>query len=153
MSDDLEEMGPVHYLVVQFPGNLITGQGLPLLVDLVERDIIRILDFLFVEKGKDGTVSVLELKDAGDEVDLTVFEGATSGLMGDDDIKEAGNALQPGNSAALLVYENVWAAPLARELRRGGAQMVASGRIPVQALLASLEAIETAPSGAGSAIA
>jgi hypothetical protein len=153
MSDDLEEMGPVDYLVVEFPGNRMTGQGLPLLVDLVERGIIRILDFLFVEKGKDGTVSVLELKDAGDEVDLTVFEGATSGLMGDDDIKEAGNALQPGNSAALLVYENVWAAPLARELRRGGAQMVASGRIPVQALLASLEAIETAPSGAGSAIA
>lgn len=153
MSDDLEEMGPVDYLVVEFPGNRMTGQGLPLLVDLVDRGIIRILDFLFVEKGKDGTVSAMELKDAGDEVDLTVFEGATSGLMGDDDIKEAGNALQPGNSAALLVYENVWAAPLARELRRGGAQMVASGRIPIQALLASLEAIETAPSGAGSAIA
>ncbi|MGY6023587.1 DUF6325 family protein [Streptomyces spinosirectus] len=153
MSDDLEEMGPVDYLVVEFPGNRMTGEGLPLLVDLVDRGIVRILDFLFVRKDEDGTVSVLELKEAGDGADLSVFEGASSGLMGDDDIKEAGNAVQPGNSAALLVYENVWAAPLARALRRGGAQMVASGRIPVQALLASLEAIETSPSGAGSAIA
>ncbi|MFG2789579.1 DUF6325 family protein [Streptomyces sp. NPDC048419] len=153
MSDDLEEMGPVDYLVVEFPGSRMTGEGLPLLVDLVDRGIVRIFDFLFVQKDKDGTVSVLELKDVGDEVDLTIFEGASSGLMGDDDIKEAGNAIQPGNSAALLVYENVWAAPLARALRRGGAQMVASGRIPVQALLASLEAIETSSSGAGSAIA
>jgi uncharacterized membrane protein len=153
MSDDLEEMGPVDYLVVEFPGSRMTGEGLPLLVDLVDRGIVRIFDFLFVQKDMDGTVSVLELKDVGDEVDLTIFEGASSGLMGDDDIKEAGKAIQPGNSAALLVYENVWAAPLARALRRGGAQMVASGRIPVQALLASLEAIETSSSGAGSAIA
>lgn len=148
MSDDVEDMGPVDYLVVEFPGNRMTGKGFPMLVDLVDRGIIRIFDFLFVRKDKDGTVSVLELKDVGDEIDLTVFEGAASGLLGDDDVKEAGNVLQPGNSAALLVYENVWAAPLARELRRGGAQMVASGRIPVQALLASLDAIETAPSGA-----
>lgn len=148
MSDDVEDMGPVDYLVVEFPGNRMTGKGFPMLVDLVDRGIIRIFDFLFVRKDKDGTVSVLELKDVRDEIDLTVFEGAASGLLGDDDVKEAGNVLQPGNSAALLVYENVWAAPLARELRRGGAQMVASGRIPVQALLASLDAIETAPSGA-----
>ncbi|MFF4253727.1 DUF6325 family protein [Streptomyces sp. NPDC001663] len=152
MSDDLEEMGPVDYLVVEFPGNRMTGEGFPLLVDLVDRGIIRIFDFLFVRKDEDGSVSVLELKDVGDEVDLSVFEGASSGLMGDEDIKEAGNVLEPGNSAALLVYENVWAAPLARALRRSGAQMVASGRIPVQALLASLEAAETAASGAGSAV-
>ena len=152
MSDDLEEMGPVDYLVVEFPGNRMTGEGFPLLVDLVDRSIIRIFDFLFVRKDEDGSVSVLELKDVGDEVDLSVFEGASSGLMGDEDIKEAGNVLEPGNSAALLVYENVWAAPLARALRRSGAQMVASGRIPVQALLASLEAAETAASGAGSAV-
>ncbi|MEU6257986.1 DUF6325 family protein [Streptomyces sp. NPDC047043] len=152
MSDDLEEMGPVDYLVVEFPGNRMTGEGFPLLVDLVDRGIIRILDFLFVRKDKDGSVSVLELKEVGDEVDLSVFEGASSGLMGDEDIKEAGNVLEPGNSAALLVYENVWAAPLARALRRSGAQMVASGRIPVQALLASLDAAEAAASGAGSAV-
>lgn len=151
MSDDLEEMGPVDYLVVEFPGNRMTGEGLPLLVDLVDRGIIRIFDFLFVRKDEDGSVSAMELKELGDEVDLSVFEGASSGLIGDDDIREAGEVLQPGNSAALLVYENAWAAPLARALRRGGAQMVAGGRIPVQALLASLDAIETAASGAESA--
>ncbi|MFE1439618.1 DUF6325 family protein [Streptomyces sp. NPDC058739] len=149
MSDDVEEMGPVDYLVVEFPGNRMTGEGLPLLVDLVDRGIIRVLDLLFVRKDEDGTVAVVELTDLGDEVDLSVFEGASSGLMGQDDLDEAGAVLAPGNSAALLVYENLWAAPLARALRRGGAQLVASGRIPVQALLASLEAVEETPPGAG----
>ncbi|MFF0199732.1 DUF6325 family protein [Streptomyces sp. NPDC005017] len=149
MSDDVEEMGPVDYLVVEFPGNRMTGEGLPLLVDLVDRGIIRVLDLLFVRKDEDGSVAVVELTDLGDEVDLSVFEGASSGLMGQDDLDEAGAVLEPGNSAALLVYENLWAAPLARALRRGGAQLVASGRIPVQALLASLEAVEETPPGAG----
>ncbi|MET9730889.1 DUF6325 family protein [Streptomyces sp. NPDC006458] len=149
MSDDVEEMGPVDYLVVEFPGNRMTGEGLPLLVDLVDRGIIRVLDLLFVRKDEDGTVAVVELTDLGGEVDLSVFEGASSGLMGQDDLDEAGAVLAPGNSAALLVYENLWAAPLARALRRGGAQLVASGRIPVQALLASLEAAEASPPGAG----
>ncbi|MFF3325640.1 DUF6325 family protein [Streptomyces sp. NPDC002889] len=145
-SDDIEQMGPVDYLVVEFPGNRMTGEGFPLLVDLVDRGIIRILDLLFVRKDTDGSVTAVELKDLGDEVDLTVFEGASSGLLGQDDIEEAGAALEPGNSAAVLVYENVWAAPFARAMRRSGAQLVASGRIPVQALLASLEATEaTAP--------
>ncbi|MFJ5772970.1 DUF6325 family protein [Streptomyces sp. NPDC093094] len=153
MSDDVEEMGPVDYLVVEFPGNRMTGKGLPLLVDLVDRGIIRVLDLLFIRKDEDGTVTVLELTDVGGEVDLSVFEGASSGLMGGDDLDEAGAAIEPGNSAALLVYENLWAAPLARELRRGGAQMVAGGRIPVQALLASLEAAESTPPGAGPAAA
>ncbi|MFI9154388.1 DUF6325 family protein [Streptomyces sp. NPDC053367] len=153
MSDDVEEMGPVDYLVVEFPGNRMTGEGLPLLVDLVDRGIIRVLDLLFVRRDEDGTVSALELKDLGDETDLSVFEGASSGLMGQDDVDEAAAVLQPGNSAALLVYENLWAAPLARALRRGGAQMVASGRIPVQALLAALDALEDTPPGAGPAAA
>ncbi|KOV02363.1 hypothetical protein ADK91_20420 [Streptomyces sp. XY511] len=136
-------MGPVDYLVVEFPGNRMTGEGLPLLVDLVDRGIIRILDLVFVRKDADGSVVALELKDAGDgEMDLTVFEGAASGLLGQDDIDEAGAALEAGNSAGILVYENVWAAPFARALRRGGAQLVAGGRIPVQALLASLDAME-----------
>ncbi|WP_148668781.1 DUF6325 family protein, partial [Streptomyces sp. WAC05950] len=136
-------MGPVDYLVVEFPGNRMTGEGLPLLVDLVDRGIIRILDLVFVRKDADGSVVALELKDAGGgEMDLTVFEGAASGLLGQDDIDEAGAALEAGNSAGILVYENVWAAPFARALRRGGAQLVAGGRIPVQALLASLDAME-----------
>ncbi|MEV7594944.1 DUF6325 family protein [Streptomyces sp. NPDC089922] len=139
--NDIEDMGPVDYLVIEFPGNRMTGQGLPMLVDLVDRGIIRILDLVFVRKDEDGTVRALELRDLGDEVDLTVFEGASSGLLDQSDIDDAGTALEPGNSAGVLVYENTWAAPLARELRRGGAQLVAAGRIPVQALIASLEAM------------
>jgi hypothetical protein len=157
MTDDVEqsdptgidEMGPVDYLVVEFPGNRMTGEGLPLLVDLVDRGIIRILDFAFVMKESDGTVHGMEIRDFdGDgQLDLAVFEGASSGLLDDDDIAEAGGVLEPGSSAGVLVYENVWAAPLARELRRGGAQMVASGRIPVQALLAAAEASPPATAG------
>ncbi|MGW7407553.1 DUF6325 family protein [Streptomyces sp. NPDC054833] len=150
--NDAEEMGPVDYLVIEFPGNRMTGEAFPLLVDLVERGIVRILDLTFVRKDSDGSVTGLELQDLGDEVDLSVFAGASSGLLDQGDIEEAGNALEPGNSAAVLVYENVWAAPLARALRRSGAQLVAGGRIPVQALLASLDAVEgTTPPGGSAA--
>ncbi|WP_328394719.1 DUF6325 family protein [Streptomyces sp. NBC_00390] len=145
-ESELEEMGPVDYLVVEFPGNRMTGEGFPLLVDLVDRGIIRILDLLFVRKDSDGSVAAVELRDLGDEVDLSVFEGASSGLLDQEDIDEAGKALEPGNSAGIIVYENVWAAPLAGALRRSGAQVVAGGRIPVDALLASLEAAEAAGS-------
>ncbi|MER5932042.1 DUF6325 family protein [Streptomyces sp. NPDC002054] len=145
MSEDLselEEMGPVDYLVVEFPGNRMTGEGFPLLLDLVDRKIIRILDLLFVRKDEDGTVTAVELTDLGDEVDLSVFAGASSGLLDQADADEAGAALEPGNSAGILVYENLWAAPFAQAMRRSGAQLVAGGRIPVQALLASLDAVE-----------
>ncbi|MFJ5833712.1 DUF6325 family protein [Streptomyces sp. NPDC093089] len=143
-DDEIQDMGPVDYLVIEFPGNRMTGKGLPLLVDLVDRGIVRVLDFTFVRKDTDGSVIAVEVRDLdGDgELDLSVFEGSASGLLGQDDLDEAGAALEPGNSAAILIYENLWAAPLARELRRGGAQLVAGGRIPVQALLASLEALE-----------
>ncbi|MER6098567.1 DUF6325 family protein [Streptomyces sp. NPDC001728] len=147
MSEDfpeLQDMGPVDYLIVEFPGSRMTGEGFPLLVDLVDRGIIRVLDLLFVRKGEDGSVSVLELSDMGGEFDLSVFEGASSGLLDQSDIDDAGGALEPGNSAGIIVYENLWAAPLARAMRRGGGQFVAGGRIPVQALLASLEAAEEA---------
>ncbi|MFD5520192.1 DUF6325 family protein [Streptomyces sp. NPDC127066] len=134
-------MGPIDYIVVEFPGNRMTGEGFPILVDLVDRGLIRILDLLFVRKDADGSVAGMEIADfdADGTLDLAVFEGASSGLLGEDDIEEAGKALEPGNSAGILVYENVWAAPLATALRRGGAQMVASGRIPVPAVLAALE--------------
>ncbi|MGW1881612.1 DUF6325 family protein [Streptomyces sp. NPDC001970] len=146
MSEDFEDMGPVDYLVLEFPGDRMTGEGFPLLIDLVDRRIIRILDLLFVRKDTDGSVTVLELSEVGDdELDLTVFEGVSSGLLGQDDIDEAGAAVEPGNSAAIMLYENTWAAPLARALRRSGAQFVAGGRIPVQALLASLDAVEGMP--------
>ncbi|MGD1223122.1 DUF6325 family protein [Streptomyces krungchingensis] len=140
--NDVEDMGPVDYLVIEFPGNKMTGEAFPLLVDLAERRIIRILDLAFLRKDIDGSVTALELRELGDEVDLTVFEGASSGLIDQEDMDEAGNALEPGNSAAVLVYENLWAAPMAGALRRSGAQLVAGGRIPVQAILASLDATE-----------
>lgn len=146
MSDDFEEVGPIDYLVVEFPGNRMTGEGLPLLVDLVDRGIIRIMDLTFVRKDDDGSVTAMEIADlTGDgELDLAVFEGASSGLLGQDDIEEAATALEPGCSAGILVYENVWAAPFAAALRRGGARLVASGRVPVQALVATLDETEAA---------
>jgi hypothetical protein len=144
MTDDLDAMGPIDYLVVEFPGNRMTGEGMPLLVDLVDRGIIRILDLVFVRKELDGSVSGVTVADLdGDGVlDLAVFEGASSGLLGPDDITDAGAVLEPGSSAGLLVYENLWAAPFAAALRRGGGQLVASGRIPVQAVLAALDAVD-----------
>jgi hypothetical protein len=144
VSDEFAEMGPIDYIVVEFPGNRMTGEGLPLLVDLVDRGVIRILDLMFVRKEEDGSVVGMEIADfTGDgALDLAVFEGASSGLLGEDDIEEAASALEPGNSAGILVYENLWAAPFATALRRGGAQMVASGRIPVPAVLAALDATE-----------
>jgi hypothetical protein len=142
--NDLEEMGPVDYLVIEFPGSRMTGEGLPLLVDLVDRGIIRLLDLTFVKKELDGSVRGVTIADLDEDgkLDLAVFEGVSSGLLGQDDIDEASGALEPGSSAALLIYENTWAAPLATALRRGGAQLVAGGRIPVQAILAALDAAE-----------
>ncbi len=141
-SDALDEMGPIDYIVVEFPGSKMTGEGLPLLVDLVDRGIIRVLDLVFAMKDLDGTVRGIAIADLdGDgELDLAVFEGASSGLLSEEDIDEAGSVLEPGSSAAILVYENVWAGPFAAAVRRGGGQLVASGRIPIQAMLAALEA-------------
>ena len=142
----LEETGPIDYIVVEFPGNRMTGEGLPILVDLHESGTIQILDLRFVRRDLDGSVHALTIADIdGDgQLDLAVFDGASSGLIGPDDIDEAASIIEPGSSAGILVYENRWAAPFAAALRRGGAQLVASGRIPVQAILAALDATETA---------
>ncbi|HKO86013.1 MAG TPA: DUF6325 family protein [Actinomycetota bacterium] len=144
LRDDLEEIGPIDYLVVEFPGSRMTGEGLPLLVDLVDRGIIRVLDLVFVKKELDGSVKGMAIADLDHDgtLDLAVFEGASSGLLDQGDLDEAGAVLEPGSSAGLLVYENRWAAPFAAALRRGGGQLVASGRIPVQAVLAALDATE-----------
>jgi hypothetical protein len=134
------DTGPIDYLVVEFPGNRMTGEGWPLLVDLVDRGIIRLLDLVFIRKDEDGSVTGLSIQDLGAEgVDLSVFEGASSGLLGDDDVAEAANAVEPGSAAGVMVYENLWAAPFATALRRSGGQLVAYGRIPIQAMLAALE--------------
>jgi hypothetical protein len=144
-TDELEEMGPIDYILVEWPGRQPTGEAAPFLVDLVERGIIRILDLAFITKAEDGSIAGLEISELGDEVEeLKVFEGISSGLLSDDDTAEAAAALEPGTSAALLVYENRWAGPFAAAVRRSGGQLVASGRIPVQAVLAALEAAEEA---------
>jgi Family of unknown function (DUF6325) len=145
--EELEEMGPIDFLLIEWPGRQPTGEAAPILVDLVERGIIRVLDLAFIAKAEDGSVAGLEIADLGQEVEeLQVFEGASSGLLTEDDTAEAAAALEPGTSAALMVFENRWAAPFASALRRSGAQLVASGRIPIQALLAALEAAEEAES-------
>ncbi len=142
-GDEINEMGPIDYLIVEWPGRQPTGEALPHLIDLVDRGLIRILDLAFIAKAEDGSVAALEIADLGNEIDaFAAFEGASSGLLGDDDLEEAGNALEPGTSAALLVFENRWAAPFAAAVRRSGGQLVASGRIPVQDVLAALDAAE-----------
>jgi uncharacterized protein DUF6325 len=142
-GDELNEMGPIDYVLVEWPGQQPTGEAVPHLIDLVDRGLIRILDLAFIAKGEDGSIAGLEIADLGDAVaEYAVFEGASSGLLSDDDVSEAGAALDPGTSAALLVYENIWAAPFASAVRRSGGQLVASGRIPVQAILAALDAAE-----------
>jgi hypothetical protein len=144
MNTDDIEMGPIDYLLVEWPGKQPEGEIAPYLVDLVDRGMIRILDLAFLAKDEDGTVAALEIADLGGEVaELAIFDGASSGLLDDEDFGEAGAALEPGTSAALLVYENTWAAPFATAVRRSGGQLVASGRIPVTDLLAALDAVET----------
>jgi hypothetical protein len=144
-EDVLDSLGPIDYLVIEFPSGRMTGEAMPLLVDLVDRGIIRILDLAFVKRESDGSVRGLALTDLdGDErLDLAVFEGASSGLIGQDEIDDAGTAIEPGSAAGILIFENVWAAPFAAALRRAGGQMVASGRLPVQAILAALDAAES----------
>jgi hypothetical protein len=146
MSDEINDIGPIDYLVVQFPGSKLTGEAFPLLVDLVDRGIVRLLDLTFVRREEDGSVTGLELADVDGDglLDLTVFEGASSGLLGQDEMADAGALLEPGDSAAVLLYENLWAAPFASALRRSGARMVAGGRVPVQDIVDALDALETA---------
>ena len=147
MADDIEEMGPIDWILVEFSGPP-TGAAAPHLLDLVERGLIRILDLVLVNKDADGTLTVLELADVdGDgELDLTVFEGVRSGLLGEDDVAEAGEAMEPGTSGVFLLYENLWAAPFAVAVRKAGGQLVASGRIPVQSIVAALDDLEAAES-------
>lgn len=137
------ELGPIDYLLVEWPGKQPNGEVAPHLVDLVDRGLIRILDLVFIAKDEEGNVAALELADLGGEVtELAVFEGASSGLLGDDDVAEAAGVLEPGTSAALLVFENSWAGPFVAAVRRSGGELVASGRIPADDLLAALDAAE-----------
>jgi len=144
MSDETHIMGPVDYVVIEFPDGRTTGDALPRLVDLVDRGIVRILDLVFLRKEADGSVVGIEIADLdGDgELDLQVFEGATSGLVGRDDLDDAASVIEPGSAAAIVLYENLWAIPFATALRQVGAELVASGRVPVQGLLDALDAVD-----------
>jgi hypothetical protein len=146
MTDDAPDLGPIDYLVMEFATERMTGESLPILRDLAAAGTIRILDLAFVRKEADGTVASLTIAelDADEDLDLTVFEGAGSGLVDRDDLDEAGRVLEPGRAAVLVVYENSWAGPLVGALRRSGAQVVAGGRIPHEELLDALAATETA---------
>jgi Family of unknown function (DUF6325) len=150
-ASELDQMGPVDYLVVAFPTDRMTGEAFPQLIDLVDRGIIRILDLVFLRKDEDGSVTTLTQVDLErmKVLEALLFEGAASGLLGTDDVAEAAGALEPGTAAAVLVYENVWATPFASALRRSGGQLVASGHIPVQALIPVLDALESEEQAAG----
>jgi hypothetical protein len=142
---DLEDLGPIDYIVIEFPADRPPdGSALPLLRGLERNGIIHILDLAFVRKEQDGSIAGIDVTRAGfeGELDVTVFAEASTGLVDDVDLDEAGSILEPGCSAAVLVYENTWAAPFASALRRNGAQLVAGGRIPVQGILAALDRLE-----------
>jgi len=141
MSDhhEIEEMGPIDYLLVEWPGRQPNGEVAPHLIDLVDRGLIRILDLVFIAKAEDGSVEAIEI---GEIPALAEFEGAASGLVDEEDLQEAAAVMEPGTSAGLLIYENRWAAPFAIAVRRTGGQLVAGGRIPIQSVLAALDAAE-----------
>jgi hypothetical protein len=142
-----EELGPVDIVVIGYPaGAPMTGEAAPLLVDLVERGIIRVLDVLFVMQGEDGQFVGFEATDLDDKGvgDFKVFEGASSGLLGDDDVATAAEALEPGSAAVLIVFENRWAGPFAAAVRRNGGMVLDYQRIPAQDLVDALDAAETA---------
>jgi hypothetical protein len=145
MEAHSEELGPIDVVVIAYPADApMTGEAVPLVLDLVERGIIRVLDVLFVMQNEDGTFSGFEAKDLHpDRVgDFKVFEGATSGLLGEEDVATAGEALEPGSAAVMIVYENRWAAPFTAAVRRNGGVVLDFQRIPSQDVIDALEAIE-----------
>jgi hypothetical protein len=144
IDEELEVMGPVDYIVMEWPGDQpVTGEVMPLISDLVARDLVRILDIAFIVKDPDGTVTAIDAAHFAQSVGgFAGLEGASSGLLDQDDLEEAAAALEPGTVAGVLVWENRWAAPVAVALRRSGGELVASGRIPIQAIVASLDAAE-----------
>jgi hypothetical protein len=145
-STDME-IGPIDIAVIGYPADApMTGEAAPLLVDLVERGIIRVLDVLFVMKNEDGTFSGFDAKDLTDKSvgDFTVFEGASSGLLGDEDAEQVADAIEPGSAAVMIVYENRWAAPFIAAVRRNGGEAIAFERIPAQDVIDTLDALEAA---------
>ena len=142
-----EELGPIDILVIAWPaGSPMTGEAFPLLLDLVDRGIVRVLDAMLVKKEEDGSYAGFAAKDldAQGVGDFTVFEGASSGLLGDDDAATAADAIEPGSAAAVIVYENRWAGPFAAAVRRNGGVLVDNQRIPAHEVMDALDAAEAA---------
>jgi len=142
-----EELGPIDIVVIGYAADApMTGEAAPLLLDLVDRGIIRVLDVMFVVKNEDGTFSGFDARDLDSEKvgDLTIFEGASSGLLSGDDVSAAADAIEPGSAAVMIVYENRWAGPFAAAVRRNGGHVIANQRIPVEDLMNALEAAEAA---------
>jgi uncharacterized membrane protein len=141
---ETDVLGPVDYLVIEFPTDKADGSMAAALLELVDRGLIRIFDLMVIEKHEDGTYAGVDL--AGLSQDdlggLTLFAGACSGLIGDDEIADAAEILEPGTTAAVLVYENTWAEPFVAAARKAGAEVIATGRIPADVLMESIEALE-----------
>jgi hypothetical protein len=147
MNDTEEEFGPVDIVVIGFPADApMTGESVPIFLGLVDQGIIRVLDVLFVRKDADGTFSGFDLADLDQDTagDLSVFAGATTGLLGDDDVAMAAAEIEPGTAAVMIVYENRWAAPFVASVRRNGGEVIANERIGAQQLLDALDAAEAA---------
>jgi hypothetical protein len=145
MEAHTDELGPIDIVVIAYPADApMTGEAVPIVLDLIERGIIRVLDVLFVMENEDGTFSGFEAKNLeADRIgDLKVFEGATSGLLGEQDVATASEALEPGSAAVMIVYENRWAAPFAAAVRRNGGVVIDNQRIPVQDVIDALDAVE-----------
>jgi uncharacterized membrane protein len=147
MAVDALEMGPIDIVVIGYPaGAPMTGEATPILLDLVDRGIVRVLDALFVRKDADGTFSGFDMADLDAETagDLTVFAGATSGLLDDDDVAVAAAEIEPGSAALMIVYENTWAAHFIAAVRRNGGELIGHQRVGVQQLIDALDAAEAA---------
>lgn len=145
-SEDLE-LGPVDIVVIGFPPDAPrTGEAIPIFIDLVRRGIIRVLDVLIVQKDESGSVTGIDLRDLDrrGHAELQVFEGARSGMLGDEDAAVAGEGLEPGEAAALICFENAWAAPFVTTVRRNGGHVLAFQRVPAQEVLDTVEALEAA---------
>lgn len=136
--------GPIDYLAIEFPEARMRGEGLAALLDLVDRGIIRLLDLRAVTREADGTFTAVAITDLDNDgtLDLAVFEGVESGLLDDDDLERAADLIEPGKVVALLVYENTWAIPFVNAMRRVGAELIASGRIPADEVIAALDSLE-----------
>jgi hypothetical protein len=145
MAAHTDELGPIDIVVIAYPADApMTGEAVPIMLDLVERGIIRVLDVLFVMQNEDGTFSGFEATDLSEKGvgDFKEFEGATSGLLGEDDVATASQALEPGSAAVMIVYENRWAGPFAAAVRRNGGVVIDNQRIPVQDVMDALDAVE-----------